>query len=94
MLDVRDVEPVLVPADCVDGFGGCYWNRPEAYLEPEVQAGMSCFAQTRPRAAARAAWTGCARDLETGALGREVTARCGPMAETDLGYRLVVAGLP
>ena len=39
------VEPVPVPADCIDGFGGCFWNRPEAYLDPVVQAGMSCFAQ-------------------------------------------------
>ena len=35
-------------------FGGCYWNRPEAYLDPVVQAGMSCFAQMdRRRARAR-----------------------------------------
>ena len=44
-LDVVSVEPVPVPADCIDGFGGCFWNRPEAYLDPLVQEGMSCFAQ-------------------------------------------------
>ena len=55
------VEPVLVPADCIDGFAACYWNRPEAYVDPDVQAGISCLAQLDPdvraprdRAAARA----------------------------------------
>lgn len=35
--------PVPVPHDCVDGFGGAYWRRPHAYLDPTVQAGMSLF---------------------------------------------------
>ncbi len=38
------VEVVPVPMDCIDGFGCAYWGRPEAYLQPEVQASMSCFA--------------------------------------------------
>lgn len=36
-LDVREVRPVLVPRDCLDGFGVAFWARPEAYLDPEVQ---------------------------------------------------------
>src|SRR3954462_5202251 len=44
-LRVQRVDTVPVPADCLDGFGGCYWNRPERYLDTDVQAGMSCFAQ-------------------------------------------------
>lgn len=36
--------PVLVPSDCVDGFGAAFWFRPESYLEPEVQAGTSWIA--------------------------------------------------
>jgi SAM-dependent methyltransferase len=39
------VEPVLVPHDCVDGFGAAYWRRPEAYLDPQVRAGMSFLAR-------------------------------------------------
>jgi SAM-dependent methyltransferase len=39
------VEPVLVPHDCSDGFGAAFWRRPEAYLDPVVQAGMSILAQ-------------------------------------------------
>ena len=45
MLDVQRVEPVLVPSDCVDGFAACYWNRPEAYVDPDVQAGISGLAR-------------------------------------------------
>jgi hypothetical protein len=38
------IEPVLVPADCVDGFNWAFWRRPEAYLEPDVRACMSGLA--------------------------------------------------
>jgi SAM-dependent methyltransferase len=90
VFDVRSVEPVPVPADCVDGFGACFWNRPEAYLDPDVQAGMSSFAQlddeTRSRvsAALRA-------DLESG----EWDARHGhlrALSEYDAGYRILTGG--
>ncbi len=87
---VRRVVAVPVPADCVDGFGGCYWNRPEAYLDPVVRAGMSSFAQLDPGLAHE----GIERlraDLASGAWD----ARHGhfrAMNEYDLGYRLLVAG--
>jgi SAM-dependent methyltransferase len=91
-LRVERTEVVPVPADCTDGFGACYWNRPERYLEPAVQAGMSCFAQLEP--ATRAARTEQLRsDLASGAWD----AKHGPlrrMDERDFGYRLLVAGLP
>jgi SAM-dependent methyltransferase len=92
ILDVKRVAPVPVPADCVDGFGGCYWNRPEAYLDAHVQAGISCFAQLDPDALARGTER-LRRDLESGVWD----ARHGhlrAMHEIDLGYRLLVAGLP
>lgn len=38
------VEDVAVSADCVDGFLGCYWNRPEAFLVPAVRRCISVFA--------------------------------------------------
>ena len=90
MLDVRSVEPLPVPADCVDGFAACYWSRPEAYLDPDVQAGISCLAMLEPDVLAR----GTARlraDLASGAWD----ARHGDLRERrelDLGYRVVVAG--
>jgi SAM-dependent methyltransferase len=91
-LNVQKTEVVMVPGDCVDGFGGCFWNRPEAYLDPQVQAGMSCFAQLDPEI--RAEGTSRLRaDLESGAWD----ARYGSLrrqTEIDLGYRLASAGLP
>jgi SAM-dependent methyltransferase len=90
VLDVRAVEPVPVPADCTDGFGGAYWNRPELYLDPDAQAGISSFA--RLPALARDDLTRRLRaDLESGAWD----ARHGHLRdldELDLGYRLLIAG--
>jgi SAM-dependent methyltransferase len=90
VLDVRTVEPMPVPADCVDGFAACYWNRPEAYLDPDVQAGISCLAMlpadVRERGTAH-----LRADLESG----QWDARHGElraMTELDVGYRLIVAG--
>ncbi len=42
-LDITAVHDVPVPADCVDGFLGCYWNRPEAFLDPAVRQCISIF---------------------------------------------------
>ncbi len=90
MLDVRRVDPVLVPADCVDGFMACYWRRPEAYIDPVVQAGISGLARLDPEVRRR----GTERlraDLESGAWD----ARHGhlrALAELDVGYRLIGAG--
>jgi len=83
------VAPVAIPCDCVDGFAGSYWNRPEAYLDPSVQEGMSSFAQLDPGVRAR----GTERlraDLANGTWD----ARYGELrakSETDLGYRLLVS---
>jgi SAM-dependent methyltransferase len=52
-LAVRSVQPLLLPADCTDGFIGAFWARPEAYLDPTVRAGMSALAQLPPQALAR-----------------------------------------
>ncbi len=37
------IEVVPVPWDCIDGHLGAFWRRPEAYLDPDVRAGMSVF---------------------------------------------------
>jgi ubiquinone/menaquinone biosynthesis C-methylase UbiE len=90
VLDVQRVEPMLVPADCVDGFAACYWNRPEAYIDPDVQAGISGIARLDP--AVRARGTDQLRaDLASGAWD----ARHGDLralTELDVGYRIIVAG--
>ena len=88
--EVVAVEPVPVPCDCVDGFAACYWSRPEAYVDPDVQAGISCLAMLEPDVLAR----GTAQlraDLASGAWD----ARHGHLRtlfELDVGYRLIVAG--
>lgn len=80
--------PVLVPHDCRDGFYSAYWRRPEAYLDPEVRAGISTFAK----------WPGLDQsglevlrsDLATGAWQK----RHRDLLERDaldVGYRLLVS---
>jgi SAM-dependent methyltransferase len=89
-LDVTSVRPVEVPADCLDGFAGSFWNRPEAYLDPLVQEGMSCFAQMSPEQL----------DLGMDRLRAELASgvwdekygHLRVLASCDLGYRLLVAG--
>jgi SAM-dependent methyltransferase len=89
-LDAPTVEVVPVPHDCMDGFAGAYWRRPEAYLDPEVRAGISSLAMLddvdvepgleRLRA-----------DLESGAW-HERHGDLFELDEIDLGYRLIVSG--
>ncbi|MGI3782890.1 MAG: class I SAM-dependent methyltransferase [Janthinobacterium lividum] len=66
LLPVREVQDVLVPHDCVDGFGAAYWARPEAYLDPAVQAGTSWMALL-PREVLRRGTERLRRDLASGA---------------------------
>jgi SAM-dependent methyltransferase len=81
------VIPVPIPADCVDGFGGAYWKRPSAYLDPTVRAGMSTFSRIEhvtiglrrlQEDLQSDRWIECHRSLLD-------------LDELDLGYRLVVA---
>ncbi len=84
------VVPLMVPADCVDGFLGAYWKRPHAYLDPVARGAISGLALLAPEVV-DAAMARLADDLESG----RWAARAALPAETteaDLGYRLVVAG--
>jgi SAM-dependent methyltransferase len=88
-LEVRAVIPVPVPTDCVDGFAGAYWGRPEAYLDPAVRASISSLALLSMADAER----GTQRlrdDLESGAWDDRFGC-LRELPELDLGYRLVVA---
>jgi len=83
------VTTVPIPADCEDGFYGAWWRRPEAYLNPEVRAGISVLAGRTPEELA----PGLERlraDLESGAWA-ERHADLLEREELDLGYRLLVA---
>jgi SAM-dependent methyltransferase len=82
------VETVPVPADCMDGFLGAYWQRPEAYLDPTVRSAISTFSKLAD------VEQGIARlreDLQSGAWRRKHghLLRCSSL---DLGYRLVKVG--
>ncbi|PKB63508.1 MAG: hypothetical protein BZY80_07010 [SAR202 cluster bacterium Io17-Chloro-G2] len=89
-LDVQTVLPVPVPADCIDGFAGAYWRRPEAYLDSSVRAGISSLAQLSGQVAER-----CVQRLREDLASGEWDARYGylrELPEIDLGYRLLIAG--
>jgi SAM-dependent methyltransferase len=84
-----DARPVLVPHDCVDGFLGAFWRRPDAYLDPGVRRGISGFAQL-PSGALDDGLARLAADLGDG----RWDARFGHLRtqdDVDLGYRLLVA---
>jgi SAM-dependent methyltransferase len=89
-LDAHTVKTIPIPADCVDGFIMAFWRRPEAYLDPEVQAATSGFA--RLGAADRdPGLDRLRRDLADGSWHRR-HAELLDLDEFDVGLRLVIAG--
>ncbi len=84
------VEVIPVPHDCLDGFYGAYWRRPEAYLLPVVRRSISALALLDRDLVDRAVQR-LASDLGT---GRWQDRYAGLLAadSLDLGYRLVVGG--
>jgi len=85
------VETVPVPRDCVDGFTGAFWARPEAYLEAGVRTGMSTFRILGPDRTAEPLRR-LAEDLATGEWDRRL-GHLRRQESIDLGYRLVIAEL-
>ena len=82
-------ESLNIPSDCIDGFLGAYWRRPEAYLDPVVRGGMSTFSKITDvdrriellrQDLASGDWASRHRDL----LKRN---------SLDLGYRILTATL-
>ncbi len=76
--------PVLVPHDCMDGFLGAYWRRPEAYLDANVRGSISAFAKID----AEAGLAKLANDLASGAW-RVRNADLLTRDALDVGYRLL-----
>jgi SAM-dependent methyltransferase len=89
LLGAATVEPVPVPHDCHDGFFAAYWRRPEAYLDPDVRAGISGFG-ILDKNVVEDALELLAEDLESGEWYRR-NEQLFELDEIDLGYRLVVA---
>ena len=80
--------PVLIPHDCVDGFLGAYWRRPEAYLDPNVRQAMSGLAQL-PQSNIEAAMSRLADDLSSGHWDEQF-GWLRTKESMDLGYRLII----
>jgi SAM-dependent methyltransferase len=79
------VIPVPIPHDCVDGFLGAYWRRPEQYLNPGIRSGISSFATCGDLSPLQT--------LEQHLVTGEWHRRYGELLEADeldIGYRLVV----
>ncbi|HXQ43413.1 MAG TPA: methyltransferase domain-containing protein [Acidimicrobiales bacterium] len=82
------IEVVPIPADCVDGFNWAYWNRPHAYLDPEVRACISGLALLDAALVARR-MEKLRSDLDDGTWdGRHGHLR--RLSTIDGGFRLVV----
>lgn len=88
VLQVADVRPLWVPFDCTDGFTGAYFGRPEAYLDPVVQSGMSTLAKLTPDE--RAAGTERLRAALADGSWDEQHHALRTTPHHDIGYRLVV----
>jgi SAM-dependent methyltransferase len=89
-LSIDRVEVVEIPADCIDGFGGAFWSRPERYLDSSVRAGMSMFALLDP-VIVEAGAQRLRASLDSGEWDqRYAHLRLEP--SLDIGYRLVIAG--
>lgn len=85
-----EVQPLLIPYDCVDGFLGAYWRRPHAYLDAGVRGAISTFAKLHDVGRDLDGLERLRRDLADGTWER----RYGDLlsrSEVDLGYRIVIA---
>lgn len=84
-----ELTPVPIPHDCVDGFYGAYWRRPEAYLDPVVRDGISVFAKL-PGPKVASAIDQLNHDLASGAWHRRHSDLVG-LDALHLGYYVAVA---
>jgi hypothetical protein len=78
-----DIAPVPVPHDCIDGFLGAYWRRPDLYLSADRRSAISSF----PRIDAEPGVAKLRSDLASG----RWTERNGHLLALDtldVGYRI------
>ncbi len=81
------VQSLPIPRDCVDGFLGAFWLRPEAYLDEEVRAGISTFGRLTNIGPRLERLEG---DLHSSNWERR-NAELHDRTDLDVGYRLVMA---
>ncbi len=84
-----EVIPVPIPHDCVDGFHGAFWRRPQAYLDPQVRAGISTYA-TMPEDELNRGLHKLEADLENSTWEKNHKDLLDREA-LDLGYRIISA---
>jgi SAM-dependent methyltransferase len=89
VIGALEVQPVLIPADCVDGFLGSFWRRPEAYLDSAIRGGMSSFSMIGDAAERLARLE---NDIDSGVWKQRYRDLLDRDA-LDIGYRIVVADL-
>lgn len=85
---VAEVQTVMIPSDCTDGFGQAFFARPERMLDPDVRRAMSAWSFVDDDVVARFATT-LSADLASGAWD----AKYGEFRELeafDGGLRLVI----
>jgi SAM-dependent methyltransferase len=87
--ELGEVQVIEIPHDCVDGFQGAYWRRPEMYLDPVAQRAISSL-ELLPEAVKARGLDALRADLKSGAWA-ERHADLLERESLDLGYRLVVA---
>jgi SAM-dependent methyltransferase len=85
------VDTVLVPGDCTDGFCIALWSRPEAHLDPVVRRASSIWHLLAPSVVDRGL-DRLRQDLESGEWDRRY-GQLRTQAALDVGVRLVKAEL-
>lgn len=85
------VDTVLVPGDCTDGFCVALWSRPEAHLDPAVRRASSIWHLLAP-SVVDSGLDRLRRDLENGEWDRRY-GQLRTQAALDVGVRLVKAHL-
>ena len=86
--DTAEIRTVLVPNDCIDGFGQAFYGRPERMLDPEVRRAMSAWSFV-PEASVEQFEHSLSADLASGAWDKKYgTFR--ELTEFDGGLRLVI----
>ena len=83
-----EATPLMVPHDCIDGFLGACWRRPQVYLDPVARRSMSPFAAID----AEPGLERLADDLASGAWQARNADILG-LDVLDVGYRLLVWSL-
>ena len=91
LLGKSRIVSVPIPHDCVDGFHGAFWRRPQAYLDARVRAGISTYSLMSDEEI-EDGLRRLAADLESGTW-EERHRDLLDLEEIDLGYRLIVADL-